>query len=348
MFWLAQFFTIGVILCLTYGFAGEYDDKPHILTLSSANLGNNNNAKWIIVLSQYWFVGCTVAFTMWKQKGMDAYKLEAEDEGGRHTSLNTVWISGITEGAPEDKLTSWFESEYEGQILEAKMVWDVNALGHNIRGRRRLIMKINALAQKVADSPDEATAGKLRLKIEGLTQQVKQLEQWEPDLRARKLSSAGHAFVTFKTEALTQSFRKGLAAKAAGAQSGNSAALGVAKWSAVMAPRTAEIYWENFGLEAKQKTQNWFKAFGFTMMMFTVFVLAALGAFWVLGFVYMWLLYNVYPLDHIGDSHDSMVDAVSPVVFYGCFGLFFAVLFLGLEEEMSPIVKFICKVEYPH
>lgn len=115
-----------------------------------------------------------------------------------------------------------------------------------------------------------------------------------------------------------------------------------------MAPRTAEIYWENFGLEAKQKTQNWFKAFGFTMMMFTVFVLAALGAFWVLGFVYMWLLYNVYPLDHIGDSHDSMVDAVSPVVFYGCFGLFFAVLFLGLEEEMSPIVKFICKFESPY
>ena len=92
MFWLAQFCTIGVVLCLTYGIAGEYDEKPHILTLSSGNLSNNNNAKWVVVVSQYWFVGCTVMFTMWKQKGMDAYKLEAEEEGGRHTSLNTVWI----------------------------------------------------------------------------------------------------------------------------------------------------------------------------------------------------------------------------------------------------------------
>ena len=142
MFWLAQFFTIGVILCLTYGIAGEYDDKPHILTLSFANLANDNSAKWVIVLSQYWFVGCTVVFTMWKQKGMDAYKLEAEEEGGRHTSLNTVWISGITVGTSEEKLASWFESEYKGEVMEAKMVWDVNALGHNIRGRRRLIMKM--------------------------------------------------------------------------------------------------------------------------------------------------------------------------------------------------------------
>ena len=348
MFWLAQFCTIGVVLCLTYGIAGEYDEKPHILTLSSGNLSNNNNAKWVVVVSQYWFVGCTVMFTMWKQKGMDAYKLEAEEEGGRHTSLNTVWISHIPVDASEKSLTSWFDSEYDGNVLEAKVVWDVNALGHNIRGRRRLIMKINALAQKLADSPADAGATKMRLKIENLKQQVRQLEQWEPDLRARKLTSTGHAFVTFRTEAATQSFRQGLAAKQTGAASGAAASLGVAKWQAIMAPRSAEIYWENFGLDPKEKTQNWLKAFGFTIMMFCLFVLAALGAFWVLGFIYMWLLYNVYPEDSIGETHDGMVDALSPFVFYGIFGLFFVILFLGLEEEMSPIVKFICKFESPY
>lgn len=347
MFWLAQFGTMGVVLCLVYGYQGEYDNKPHILTLSSGNLSSNSSAKWVVVLAQYWFVGCTIAFTVWKQKGMDAYKLEAEEEGGRHTSLNTVWISNITLGASEETLSSWFSSEYD-QVLEAKIVWDVNALGHNIRRRRRLIMKANALTEQVADEPNDANTAKIRLKIENLTAEVKQLEQWEPDLRQRKTQSAGHAFVTFKTEAATQEFRQGLAAKQSGAQSGDAASLGVAKWQAVMAPRSAEIYWENFGLDSSAQTQNWLKAFGFTMMMFCLFVLTALGAFWVLGFVYMWLLYNVYPEDGIGELHDGMSDAVTPYVFYGVFGLFFVILFLGLEEEMSPIVKFICKFESPY
>jgi hypothetical protein len=347
MFWLIQGCSIGLVLILAYGFAGDYDEKPHILTLSSANLMSTNAAKWIQVLAQYWFVGTTIFFTMWKQKGMDAYKLEAEEEGGRHTSLNTVWIQNITMGASEDALKSWFESNYEGQVLEAKMVWDVNALGHNIRARRRLIMKINALTAQVAGSPDDAGSAKTKLKIESLTQQVKRLEEWEPDLRGRTVRSAGHAFVTFASEAATQTFRQDLPSKQSGTMTGDAASLGVSKWQAVMAPRTAEIYWENFGLESGEKLANQAKALGFTMVMFVIFVVAALGAFYILGFVYMWLLYNAFPTAYHADSYESARDAVGPVVWYGVFGLFFAVLFLGLEEEMSPIVKFICKFESP-
>ena len=347
MFWLFQACTIGIILLCTYRFAGDYETDMYIFTYSSANVAQTNGAKWVSVLAQFWLVGTTVAFTMWKQKGMDAYKLEAEEEGGRHTSLNTVWISNIPTDATEETLRSWFEDNHGDDLLEAKMVWDVNALGHNIRGRRRLIYKINALNEHIASNLDDAGSAKTKLKIDNLTQQVKKLEQWEPELRGRTERSAGHAFVTFKSESATQVFRQGLVAKQSGAMTGQAASLGVSKWSAIMAPRTAEIYWENFGLEPAEKLNNQIKAMALTLLMFLVFVLAALGAFWVLGFMYMRYLYWVYPEKDIGATYDGMRDSVGGFVWYGVFGLFFAVVFLGLEEEMSPIVKFICKFETP-
>eukprot|EP01043_Picozoa_sp_COSAG02_P003783 COSAG02_NODE_95_length_37416_cov_60.512742_14_plen_831_part_00 len=348
MFWLGQGMTMGLVLLMTYKLGGDYEKGITVFAFSSANLAPTNPAKWLSVLAQFWFVGSTVGFTMWKQKGMDSYKLEAEEEGGRHTSLNTVWIANVSTGATEDKLKSWFDSEYAGEVLEAKMVWDVNALGHNIRSRRRLIQKINALYSKKADADDDGAVAKMQLKIDALTVKVKDLEQWEKPLRDRPLTGAGSAFVTFKTEEQCQAFRKSLGDKQRGASSGDAAALAVSKWSAVMAPRSVEIYWENFGLEASDKLNNQAKAWGLTIVMFLLFLLAALGAFWVLGFMYMELLYWVYPTPDVGEKHDAMRNAVGPVVWYGVFGLFFVILFLGLEEEMSPIVKYICKFEYPY
>ena len=348
MFWLGQGLTMGIILLLTYKLAGDYEEGISMFAFSSANLAPNNPAKWLSVLAQFWFVGSTVGFTMWKQKAMDAYKLEAEEEGGRHTSLNTVWISNVSTSASEDKLMSYFDSEYAGEVLEAKMVWDVNALGHNIRSRRRLIKKINALYAKKADTNDAGATAKMQLKIDALTVKVKDLEQWEKPLRDRPLRGAGSAFVTFKTEEQCQAFRKGLSEKQGSATSGDAGALAVSKWSATMAPRSVEIYWENFGLEASDKVNKQAKATALTIAMFFLFLVAALGAFWVLGFLYMELLYWVYPTPEVGETHDSMKDAVGPVVWYGLFGLFFVILFLGLEEEMSPIVKYICKFEYPY
>jgi hypothetical protein len=348
MFWLGQAFTMGIILILTYRFGGDYEKNINMFAFSSANVAPNNGAKWISVVAQFWFVGTTIAFTMWKQKGMDSYKLEAEEEGGRHTSLNTVWISNVPTDASEDVLKSWFESNYADEVVEAKMVWDTNALGHNIRGRRRLIMKINALKVKVAEAEDAGAVAKMNLKIDTLTAKVKDLEQWEKPLRDRPLKGAGSVFVTFKSEESCQSFRKGLNEKQSGALTGEAASLGVAKWAVVMAPRSVEIYWENFGLEPADKLNSQAKAFGLTITMFLMFLLAALGAFWVLGFMYMEMLYWVYPTESIGATHDGMREAVGPVVWYGLFGLFFVIMFLGLEEEMSPIVKFICKFEYPY
>ena len=348
MFWLGQAFTIGIILILTYRLGGDYQDNWSMFAFSSANVAPNNSAKWVSVLAQFWFVGTTVAFTIWKQKAMDSYKLEAEEEGGRHTSLNTVWISNIPTDAKEETLRSWFEDNHGDAVAEAKMVWDVNAIGHNIRGRRRLIMKINALTVKAGEIEDAGAAAKMSLKIEALTAKVKQLEQWEEPLRTRPKRGAGSAFVTFVSGEACQIFRQGLSAKQGVAMTGEAASLGVGAWTAVMAPRSVEIYWENFGLDAAEKLNNQAKAMGLTVTMFLVFVLAALGAFWVLGFLYMEVLYWVYPLTSIGETHDGMKEAVGPFVWYGLFGIFFVIMFLGLEEEMSPIVKFICKYEHPY
>lgn len=347
MFWLGQAMTMGAILVFAYRYGGDYEDGFSMFAFSSANLAASNPAKWLSALAQFWFVGSTIGFTIWKQQAMDSYKLEAEEEGGRHTSLNTVWITNVATDASEETLQSWFNSNYEGKILEAKMAWDVNALGHNVRARRRLIQKINALIKKKAELDDITAGAKMQLKIDTLKGSVKQLELWEKPLRDRKLRGAGSAFATFKTEEDCQAFRRGLSDGQVSATGKDATSLAVSKWSAVMAPRSVEIYWENFGLEASEKLNSQVKAMGLTLAMFFMFLLAALGAFWVLGFTYMELLYWVYPTEDIGNTYDSMKDAVGPYVWYGIFGIFTVILFLGLEEEMSPIVKYICKFEYP-
>ena len=87
MFWLGQAFTMGIILILTYRFGGDYEKNINMFAFSSANVAPNNGAKWISVVAQFWFVGTTIAFTMWKQKGMDSYKLEAEEEGANRMAV---------------------------------------------------------------------------------------------------------------------------------------------------------------------------------------------------------------------------------------------------------------------
>ena len=343
MFWLANFCTMGLILLVTYFVGGSYETEWTMFAFSYGNLKKGSGARWVPVLAQFWFVGATIAFTLWKQKAFDALKLEAEEEGGRHTSLNTVWISKMPTSVTESDLKTWLDANYPDN-QEANMVWDVNALGHNIRQRRRLIMKINALTTKVAENPDDAGSSKTKLKIEGLTQQVKDLEQWEDPLRKRAPRTAGSAFVTFSSEESALAFKKEVG-ETQGAGAGD---LAVGKWAVVMAPRSAEIYWENFGLEPSEQTQNTLKSLGWTVAMFLLFTFFALSAFWIIGPQYMSILYGAYYTAEWADPHAAHVDAVGGFVFYGVFGLFFVIGFLALEEEMAPIVKYICKFEMPY
>merc|ERR1719247_1693942 len=115
-----------------------------------------------------------------------------------------------------------------------------------------------------------------------------------------------------------------------------------------MAPRSAEIYWENFGLEPSEQTQNTLKSLGWTVAMFLLFTFFALSAFWIIGPQYMSILYGAYYMAEWAEPHAAHVDALGGFVFYGVFGLFFVIGFLALEEEMAPIVKYICKFEMPY
>lgn len=72
----------------------------------------------------------------------------------------TVWIQNVAPTAREEDLVSWFDRNYRDQVdtdengaRRAKLAWDVNALGHNVRNRRRYIKKVNALSKSLAEDP---------------------------------------------------------------------------------------------------------------------------------------------------------------------------------------------------
>jgi hypothetical protein len=120
------------------------------------------------------------------------------------------------------------------EVVAAKLVWDVNVLGHNIRGRRRLTLKVNSLIEQV-DKVGPAEKFRLKAKVRQppqppwcrqayrtalvrvlsarwqiavLKTEMKELAEWEPQLRARKVMNAGSAFVTFKRTVALDDFRR--------------------------------------------------------------------------------------------------------------------------------------------
>ena len=210
---------------------------------------------------------------------------------------------------------------------------------------------------------------KVDAQMHKLVSKIDELAHWEAPLRNRGLRTGGSAFVTFQEDKYCLNFRRTLAEQKSSAATAESVALGVENWTATLAPRPAEVYWENFGLGENEKMANQAKAIFYTFAMFFMFVCIALCIMWTIGFLYFDILYGIYPRQSIGETVDSQYEVVGGVVWYvfdavscmympaidrslsACrygFGGICAVTFLALEEEMSPIVKFICKFESPY
>jgi hypothetical protein len=97
-----------------------------------------------------------------------------EETGSGARSLHTLWIKGLPADALEQGLIDFLEQHFEGQECEGErrtsccaspprvawtvgpvvdliggcrvqLVWDVNQLGHNVRRRRNLTIKVNKL-----------------------------------------------------------------------------------------------------------------------------------------------------------------------------------------------------------
>ena len=346
-FWFLQFAFFGWWLgFFIYYKGGDYEAKPTIFAFSYANLAPSNPLRWFPALGQVWFAVTTVIFTQRRQKAMDEYKEQAEADGARHTSVQTAWIQNVAPGATEEALVAWFDRNFKGKVRAAKMVWDVNALGHNIRNRRRMVKKVNTLSDALADDPHGKTHAKKEHEIETMIRAIRELEEWEAPLRSRGKRSGGSAFVTFTNERECLEFRRTLARQALGAETAESINLGVSRWRSKLAPRPAEIYWENFGLDANEHRANGAKGMYYTVLMFTVFICCAVVIMWTIGFLYFDLLYKTYPRPGIRETHMAQYEFFGPYVWYGV-GIVFIVVFLALEEEMAPIVKFICKYESP-
>ncbi len=352
-YWMAQFCVAGIILCYVYRVHGDFEHSWNMFAWSYANLAPSNGLKWLPALAQFWFAGTTLWFVKIKQHAMNDYKHQAELEGRRHTSLNTVWIQGVASTATEQSLMRWFEQRYKGRlevdehgVPRAKLVWDVNALGHNVRLQRKWINQINELSKTKMEMTSKQKR-KTESEITKLRQKMDTLIVWEQPLRQRGKRAAGSAFVTFSTEEHCLSFRRALPHhRVQDHDSTEGVALGLAKWSTQLAPRPADIYWENFGLDRNERNANHAKVTFWTLVLFGIFVIFGLAIMWTIGFLYFELLYRVYPKESMYVTHRVQYDAVGPVLWYG-FGGVCAVLFLALEEEMSPMVKYLCKFDSP-
>eukprot|EP01052_Picozoa_sp_SAG31_P005584 SAG31_NODE_247_length_19134_cov_12.255050_9_plen_87_part_00 len=60
----------------------------------------------------------------------------------------------------------------------------------------------------------------------------------------------------------------------------------------------------------------------------------------------MGILYTVYPTEYWGDVRDKMSDIFTEVGSY-IIGFVCFIIFLGMEEEMAPVVKYISKTSAP-
>ena len=335
---IIQFLGMGTILILTYKFAGDYEDGLTMFAWSYGNLSTDNIARLVPVAGCWWTVASSVWFVLYKQKKMKEYKVDTA-EGSAHTSKRTLWVTGLSGVATEEKMMEYFDTNYAGQVKHCKIVWDVNLLGHNIRAQRRIITKLNALDASLAESGNPKTAAK----IDQMTAELAELERAEPGLRSRKTRCAGSAFITFDDSSNAYEFRSQLMS---GTQPTDER-LTTAVWSSKMAPRPAEMYWENFGVAAAEQRNNMLKSIASTMGMYVVFICVSLGAVWCIGFDYMYFLYAMPATQSIIDLICPQKLAVGHYVWYGIFALTFVILFLVLEEEMAPIVKYIAKFESP-
>eukprot|EP01050_Picozoa_sp_SAG11_P001516 SAG11_NODE_66_length_18786_cov_13.533255_3_plen_649_part_00 len=339
IFCLIQFFAVGIPLLCTYGFGGDKEkDSLSMYSFSYANLSPDNGLRWIPVFASYVMVGTIIGLVTVKQKSMAGYKAADSDA----SSPNAVWVQGLPRSTTDSDLSDWLGSTYPDTVEDSRVVWDVNALGHNIRKRRKLIKKINSEQVKIAEEAADGDGTTSLNKLQPLVAEVEALEKEEKPLRTQPTTCAGSAFVTFKSVEAAEKFRDDIKGKSV-----SNPKLATSGWVTEKAPKPIEIYWENFGLESGAKINAFFKSMIFTLGIFFLFILLALGCVVCVGYLYMELIYKVMPVDAVAEILRPMQDATGPFVWYGIISLIFVGLFLFLEEEMAPIVKFISKYEMP-
>ena len=270
-----NFCLMGIILLIVYIWGGEYESGLSMFAWSYANLNNQGEgvARFVPVLGAWWSVASIVLFTIWKQKSMDEFKSMHDEDGTGSTSLYTIWIKGLpamtqnSGGKLEDEMAGFLEEHFSGQVASAKLAWDVNELGHNLRARRQLIAKAN----KLSDQEDDMSGEKVLLRqatISSITERIKMIASHEPRLRSQPLTCAGSAFVTFNSPVDCQQFKNDMQKDTFPVNT----KLNTSSWTCQNAPKPSEIYWENFGLSKEQQRQNFVKTFLYTLGMYAAFV----------------------------------------------------------------------------
>eukprot|EP01050_Picozoa_sp_SAG11_P040160 SAG11_NODE_17304_length_522_cov_0.789598_1_plen_100_part_10 len=91
---------------------------------------------------------------------MERYKQREKQDEDR--ANNTIWVTGIPADQKEVDFREWLQQQFGSTWSDARLVWDVNLLGHNIRARRKAIMKINSLYKNMKEhGPDERALSKI-------------------------------------------------------------------------------------------------------------------------------------------------------------------------------------------
>lgn len=355
MYCLAQFCTMGLVLLATYRLGGDYegvDDTKYpdsgwfIWAWSYANLAGpadtkiaNNAGRWLTVLASWWCIASIVIFVLFKQKSMNAFKL---DEEGSHQSKFTVWVTGLSIKNKQETIQAYVNLHFADRIAKASLVWDVNKLGHNVRAQRNKITAANALSEQ-AKLPS-AVPGAHLAKVAALKAEIDALKAEEKVLRveSKDPNCAGSVFLTFNTTVQAAEFRKSVVDGSLPEDD----RLNTFQWETKLAPRPAEMYWENFGVDASEASANMFKSIGLTICMYIIFIFVSCGAVFFIGFEYMYYLYAMPSADWVMDTICPLQDSMGYFLWVFC-ALVFVLLFLILEEEMAPIVKFIAKYESP-
>jgi hypothetical protein len=270
MYCTGQFCFMGLALIATYHWGGDYEGPNaersawlpnstqvdssgwYMWSCSYANLAGpsdssreSNSARFVPIVASWWCLGSTYAFVRLKQKSMERDKLDTAESESHESSL-TLWIDGIPTDATitEEMITAYLAKHYASNtVSQVRLVYDINALGHNIRRQRRLIIKTNKLIDSLDAEPFESRRSKaiqIQQFVAATRAQLEVLQAQEPALRSCQKQSVGTVFVTFATEAGAQSFRNALASHALPADS----TLMTNHWATkMMAPRPAEIYW---------------------------------------------------------------------------------------------------------
>lgn len=336
-FWGLQTITAGVVTCLLYNAFGDRvkvgDEGLPIYAFSMANVDPMASSGWISVVMGFWIMSSGVAFAIWRNKQMDKLKLDADGE--LHTSRCTLWCKSVPTHVTDETLNDWLDQKYPDQVAGASVALNVHKLGANIRAQKKLINKINKLQEAVSEVPDDAKV----VKISTLKELLSIKQGTETQLRDQDFEGSGHAFITFKDETAALEFKSANWAD-------DTSAVGAAGWKVMMAPMPNEIYWENMGFSKGDRAAQKLKMAGIVLAVFIIFILWALIAVLCIGFAYMSILYSVNPTVYWGEVRDGMSDLLTPAGSYILGGVC-VVIFLGMEEEMAPVIKFISKTAQP-